>query len=751
MATGTVAVGVLATMLPLRSIFTDWTWFTTGTFCAAPFWLILAALRLRLAPRWWHSLIGMLGSLLTLLWVFAPQHLGAGVLPTPAAATQLYGLFGDAIHALNTEHAPLVSTRPLQLLVAGVLILLAVLTDVLAILLRRPLLAAAPLLEVLAVASAASSRSAHPVWFAAAAAGFMLIVLSSTQLQDHQWGPSIDGSAGRLGGTRRMAAIGITAALLIPVLLPSASTNLLARAAHHDSNASAGLGRSGQTQLNNFAALRGSLKRAEPVKLFHVQVDPGSEPFYVRQSVLDRFSEAGWGQSPNNFGRVALSAGVYPISPADEVISQFGDAPSVQINAEFTVLGLGGRDLPILANPIDLQSVQGGSWNSDTATVVDTTVKKGMTYTEVVTQPAPTVAQLRDAPNWRTDNLTDQQRAFVSLGSQPTQISELAARLTTGRTSTYDKARSISDYFTNGKNGFSYSLETPPDDGGNALVTFLDKKQGFCQQYAAAAAVLMRLAGLPARVVLGYTHRSPDVSGGFTVTTADAHAWVEVYFAGIGWLSFDPTPLSGTDTGRAVRLPWAPHPAPASADLKEPSAPTNSAPVQPSPSIQPPEQAAQARSGVSPILWQAAIAILGSLSLLATLIFGPRWIRTVQRKRRLSTARTTSSPEPLWLELAATAADRDVLWPITTTVGQVPQWLARHGVDEDGRKTVTAVAEQIELGRFSSHRSDGLPEDFIESFDQALLRWGRRTQRHERLINRWVPRSLRRHHMHLRR
>src|SRR6185312_3570073 len=111
----------------------------------------------------------------------------------------------------------------------------------------------------------------------------------------------------------------------------------------------------------------------------------------------------------------------------------------------------------------------------------------------------------------------------------------------------YDKAHAISDYFTNGKNGFVYSLSTAPDDGSNALVQFLTKKVGFCQQYAAAAAVLMREAGLPARVVIGYTHQDPGADGTFIVTTRDAHSWVEVYFSGIGWIPFDPTPLAGSD------------------------------------------------------------------------------------------------------------------------------------------------------------------------------------------------------------
>ena len=72
-------------------------------------------------------------------------------------------------------------------------------------------------------------------------------------------------------------------------------------------------------------------------------------------------------------------------------------------------------------------------------------------------------------------------------------------------------------------------------------------------------AVMLRLAGVPARVVLGYCTRSPDANGEFTVTSFDAHAWVEAYFKGIGWVPFDPTPIGGLDGGSKSDLAYAPH------------------------------------------------------------------------------------------------------------------------------------------------------------------------------------------------
>ena len=207
------------------------------------------------------------------------------------------------------------TTAALRLLVAAALVGLLCLTDVLGVLLRRPLLAAAPLLEVLAVASATSARSANPFWFAAAAVGFLLILLAGTRLQDRAWGPSVDGSAGRLGGGRRMAVTGIVAALIVPLLLPSVPSNLLARAAHHNGAGDGNGNGGGQVVLSGLASLRGSLQRPNPISLFQVQVGPGDAPFYIRQIVDDEFTSAGWRPSGSRFTKpsnIPLGDGHYP-------------------------------------------------------------------------------------------------------------------------------------------------------------------------------------------------------------------------------------------------------------------------------------------------------------------------------------------------------------------------------------------------------------------------------------------------------
>ncbi|HEX9598254.1 MAG TPA: transglutaminaseTgpA domain-containing protein [Gaiellaceae bacterium] len=98
--------------------------------------------------------------------------------------------------------------------------------------------------------------------------------------------------------------------------------------------------------------------------------------------------------------------------------------------------------------------------------------------------------------------------------------------------------------------GFTYSEQPGPTPGLPPLVGFVaDTKTGYCQHFAGAMALMLRLLGIPARVAAGFLPGS--YHGDFwQVTDHDAHTWVEVWFRGFGWLPFDPTPgrghLSGT-------------------------------------------------------------------------------------------------------------------------------------------------------------------------------------------------------------
>jgi len=93
--------------------------------------------------------------------------------------------------------------------------------------------------------------------------------------------------------------------------------------------------------------------------------------------------------------------------------------------------------------------------------------------------------------------------------------------------------------------GFHYD-ESPPRTSGAPLVAFVTRtKAGYCQHFAGAMALMLRMLGIPARVAVGFTSGTRD-GDAWVVTDHDAHAWVEVWFAGQGWVPFDPTPGRGT-------------------------------------------------------------------------------------------------------------------------------------------------------------------------------------------------------------
>ena len=95
--------------------------------------------------------------------------------------------------------------------------------------------------------------------------------------------------------------------------------------------------------------------------------------------------------------------------------------------------------------------------------------------------------------------------------------------------------------------GFTYDPTVTLQDDPQSLVTFLNDRKGFCQQFASLMAVMLREIQIPARVGLGFTQGAPvqGETGTYVVTGHDLHSWVEVPFSGYGWLTFDPTPGGG--------------------------------------------------------------------------------------------------------------------------------------------------------------------------------------------------------------
>ena len=97
---------------------------------------------------------------------------------------------------------------------------------------------------------------------------------------------------------------------------------------------------------------------------------------------------------------------------------------------------------------------------------------------------------------------------------------------------------------------FRYTLELPRSLPQDPLANFLfERKKGHCEYFASSMAVMLRSLHIPSRIVTGFRGGEfNDLTGQYVVRASDAHSWVEAYFPGSGWISFDPTPAGNLPT-----------------------------------------------------------------------------------------------------------------------------------------------------------------------------------------------------------
>jgi transglutaminase-like putative cysteine protease len=121
---------------------------------------------------------------------------------------------------------------------------------------------------------------------------------------------------------------------------------------------------------------------------------------------------------------------------------------------------------------------------------------------------------------------------------------ETARRVTRGARTPYETVLALESWFRQ-RGGFRYD-ESPPRLGSAPLVGFATRtRAGYCQHFAGAMAAMLRMLGIPTRVAVGFTSGTKEGDDTWVVTDHEAHAWVEVWFAGQGWIPFDPTPGRG--------------------------------------------------------------------------------------------------------------------------------------------------------------------------------------------------------------
>ena len=156
----------------------------------------------------------------------------------------------------------------------------------------------------------------------------------------------------------------------------------------------------------------------------------------------------------------------------------------------------------------------------------------------------PTAPQLRAAGQNYPASIAN---IYLRLPDVDPRIPQLASQITSSAKTNYDRAVVIENYL---RTRFGYTLQLPRTETKDPIANFLfERKQGHCEYFASSMAVMLRTLGIPSRVVNGFrSDEFNDITGSYVVRAKNAHSWVEAYFPGYGWQTFDPTPAGNVGT-----------------------------------------------------------------------------------------------------------------------------------------------------------------------------------------------------------
>ncbi|MFF5107751.1 transglutaminaseTgpA domain-containing protein [Streptosporangium sp. NPDC000509] len=533
-------------------------------------------------PGWLAPPVQVLAVLLYLTAVFAGDEAWARVFPTWDSLDRLDELLTTGFADIQRFAAPVPDNAGIVLLTCGGVGLIAVLVDLLAARLRRAALTGLPLLALFTVPAAVIVEPISWPAFIIGALGYLGILVADGRERVGQWGRAVlvrrtssftatrpnpaDTGPLRLSG-RRIGFTAIALAVLLPALLPTLEPDPLF-------NFGVGNGRGGGGNSisipNPMVNLRGQLSLPENSTVLTYQASD-STPRYLRMYSLDVFDGEQWTMSEPR-GRPEDRTSEAPMPPPP---GQGANVPVTPATVTVTVSPQ-VRRLSFLPLPYPVSKVTvAGDWRPDRDTLMVFSTRNtagGLTYQALTAEPEATADRLKAAPSPAT---AIRDRYLTLPENLPEEIRQLALRETKQDAGPYEQAIQLQEFFTK-TGGFTYSLATQGHDGP-ALTDFLIRNRtGYCEQFAASMAVLARVLGIPSRVAIGYTGGSVT-SEGWQVRTHDSHAWPELYFEGVGWLRFEPTPAGGAGQGSAT-VPSYTRPEVAPATPDEPSAAPSSAP-----------------------------------------------------------------------------------------------------------------------------------------------------------------------------
>lgn len=398
--------------------------------------------------------------------------------------------------------------------------------------------------------------------------------------------------------------------------------------------------------------IRSRLTNRSDTELFTVKADFES---YWRLSALPRFDGTTWGLPERSLSRVDGE-----LSPAREGANE--------LRQEITITSLGAKFVPAAADPQAASPKDGLRFNADSSTLLKTDgdLAAGDQFEIVSASPRFRVEDLQAATSTDAGD-----PIYLELPDGfPSSVGEVARSVTAGASTPYEVALTLQNWF---RNEFKYSLEVQAGHSNNAIEGFLRDRVGYCEQFAGTYAAMLRTLGIPARVAVGFT---PGIFDGevYSVLGKNAHAWPEVWFDGLGWVPFEPTPgrgspgaenytivppqqdtsgvdpdAAGADAGSAANNDQVISPQTTSAPLGDPAIPAGVdqtlTPEETGDVLADPTSAASEDSASVPWRPLVVVALIGLLLALPALI--RRW------RRRLQPADTAGAVAALWRQSVA--------------------------------------------------------------------------------------------------
>lgn len=676
----------------------DWLWRSLGAVLVV---MVSGLLTRRLnVPRPLQPLIALLLLAAYVTVVFAGSTLDSGLVPNGRTLDLLQALAQHGQDDISSFGPPVPPTTGLVLLTVAGVGAVALVVDLIAVVLDRAAVAGLPLLALFAVPAAVLPDGLGTLPFVLGATGWMGMLLVEGSDRVLRWGTPMrsagegarpggdDSSLGRVG--RRIGVAAVGAALVVPLAIPGLGTGLVGGSGNGPGAGGSG-GSNSQKTYNPITTLGQQLTLPKPVELLQYGTsDP--EPDYLRMTTLDTWTGDGWMASD-------LNASQRDAQVQKGIRAPIGDnGPHRSFTMQVKVL----RDrldvywLPVPFGPTKVAVDGLWLWEQKSQTVFSAqrTTKNLPRYDVTASRPVPTRDEL----------------ALADLSNIPASIKEdygkdipltrgvraLALRLTSKEPSEYDKAVALQAYFTASRNGFVYdTTPSQPREGQDHLEAFLQGKRGFCEQYASAMAAMLRAVGIPSRVAVGFTPGIPLGHGFYSVTTSQAHAWPEAWFAGTGWVRFEPTPAQSGAIAPAYSQAQAGKPGTDESGLPSlaPAAPKDARKVGgivddlTDPKAAPSAVAERARSG-RPSYWVLGAVTAGLLLLL------PQLLTVLRRRRRWF----TPTPLAAWDQLRDDASDVGFRWHDAdsprTAAEQLRRWRPLPAPAVEALSTLALAAER---------------------------------------------------------